>query len=145
MLHQWLFTSCYKYYVHKPNIEKLCWAASHRTNLQLLPLFVVIVRSQDNRLKAQPCVNGHHSNPCFSVNVWTAGIVVTIDNEPIISTSPSLRVRIPRSANNKIRYTTNYNILHVRYTTKYARCTTKYARFTIKHKARYTTNYNNTL
>ena len=32
------------------------------------------------------CVNGHDSNPCFGVNVWTAGIVVTIDNEPMIST-----------------------------------------------------------
>ena len=99
----------------------------------MLPLFVVIVRSQDNWLRAQPYVNGHHSNPCFSVNVWTAGIVVTIDNEPIISTSISPRVQIPHSANNKIGYTTNYNTLHVRYTTKYAWYTTKYAWYTIKH------------
>ena len=84
-------------------------------------------------LRAQPCANGHHSNPCFSVNVWTGGIVVTIDNGPMISTSISPRVRIPRSTNNKIGYTTNYTTLHVRYTTKYVLYTTKYARYTTKH------------
>ena len=43
--------------------------------------------------------------------------MVTIDNEPMISTSISPRVRIPHSANNKIGYTTNYNTLHYMYDT----------------------------
>ena len=67
--------------------------------------------------------------------------MVTIDSELMISTSISPRVRVPRSANNKIGYITNYNTLHVRYTTKYARYTTKYARYTTKHdtyKVQYT-------
>ena len=62
--------------------------------LQVLHLFVVIIvkiHLQDNWLRAQPCVNNHHGDPCFCVNVWTAGIVVTIDNEPTISTSISPR------------------------------------------------------
>ena len=91
-------------------------------------------------LRAQPCANGHHSNPCFSVNVWTGGIVVTIDNGPMISTSISPRVRIPCSANSKIGYTTNYNTLHVCKvrTIHYKICTIHYKIRTIHYKVQYT-------
>ena len=52
---------------NKPNIEKLCWAASHTTVDHKCYPSSLASCSQDNWLRAQPCVNGHHSNPCFSV------------------------------------------------------------------------------
>ena len=37
-------------------------------------------------VKYETCGNNHHNNPWFSVNVWLAGVVANIDNEPMIST-----------------------------------------------------------
>ena len=121
------------------------------THDQVLHLFVVIVvkiRSQHQIALAQPFGNSHHSNSCFSVDVRTVGIVVTIDNKQTISTSihkpqssnPTQRKQTIKQATLQITIHYMYDTLeitiHYMYDTlQNTRDTlhTKYARYTTKH------------
>ena len=66
-------------------------------------------------VKYETYVSNHHINLWFNVNVWLAGVVVNIDNEPTISTTINPRVWILLNTNNKIGLQRIDTLKHIHY------------------------------